>query len=263
MVKKIIRGILLLGLMLSFWISYAAFGQTEKPIPNYQIIYDSMVAMEDALVRQLNEANISFSYIPGFGSVFICEVQGNLKKINEQVIELIKSFKPMLKIEGKENMCVVIKYSGELKKEEYVIVAPKMNIADVKKWEIFSSAIEASAQLIQIIENITPKKAYSLIQSYRQGCPYCRKNFIIIDIRTPGECKSGHIENTINLNYYSKTFKDELDKLDRSKTYLIYCRTGGRSGMALDTMKKLGFTKVYNMLGGITQWEAEGLPITK
>jgi len=222
-----------------------------------------MVTMEDALLRQLNEANISFSYVPGFGSVFICEVQGNLKKINEQVIELIKSFKPMLKIEDKENICVVIKYSGELKKEEYVIVVPKMNIADIERWKIFSSGIETSAQLIQIIENITPKKVYSLIQSYRQGCPCCRGNFIIIDVRTPEEYANGHIENAINLNYYSKTFKDELNKLDRNKTYFIYCRTGGRSGMALDTMKELGFTKVYNMLGGITQWEAEGLPTIK
>ncbi len=71
---------------------------------------------------------------------------------------------------------------------------------------------------------------------------------------------NGHIENAINLNYYSKTFKDELSELDKSKTYLIYCRSGRRSGIALDIMKELGFTEVYNILGGITQWEAEGLP---
>ncbi|MEA1963508.1 MAG: rhodanese-like domain-containing protein [Candidatus Aerophobetes bacterium] len=263
MVKKIIKEVLLLFLILGFWINYTAFSQTEKPIPNYQTIYDSMVTMKNVLAGQLNEANVSFSYIPGFGSIFICEVQGNLEKIIEQETELIKSFEPLLKIEDKESICVVIKYEGKPKKEEYVIVAPKMSIADVEGWKIFSSGIGTSAQSIQIIEDITPEKVYSLIQSYRQGCSCRMKNFGIIDVRTPEEYANGHIENAINLNYYSKTFRDELDKLDRSKTYFIYCRSGIRSKKALNIMKELGFTKVYNMLGGITQWEAKGLPTTK
>jgi len=115
----------------------------------------------------------------------------------------------------------------------------------------------------KIIENITPEKAYSLIQSYREGCPCNRENFVIIDVRTPEEYANGHIENAINLDYYSKTFKDELDKLDKNKAYLIYCRSGRRTRTVLDIMKELGFTEVYNMLGGITQWEAKGLPIIK
>lgn len=115
----------------------------------------------------------------------------------------------------------------------------------------------------QIIENITPEKAYSLIQSYREGCPCNRENFVIIDVRTPEEYANGHIENAINLDYYSETFKDELNKLDKNKAYLIYCRSGRRTGTVLDIMKELGFTEVYNMLGGITQWEAKGLPIIK
>ena len=72
----------------------------------------------------------------------------------------------------------------------------------------------------QIIENITPEKAYSLIQSYREGCPCNRENFVIIDVRTPEEYANGYIENAINLDYYSKTFKDELNKLDKNKAYL-------------------------------------------
>mgnify|MGYP001079358811 CR=1 FL=1 len=263
MVKKIIREVLLLGLILGFWISYAAFGQTEKPIPNYQTIYNPMATIKDALVRQLNEANISFGYVPEFGSVFICEIQGNLEKMNEQTLELIKSFGSLLEIEDKENVCVIIKYSDELGTEEYVIVAPKMNIADVERWEIFASNTGESMQLIQIMENITAKKAYSLIKSYHQGCPCHRKNFVIMDVRTPEEYTEGHIVDAINLNYYSKTFKNELNKFDKNKTYLVYCRSGRRSGIALNIMKELGFTEVYNILGGITQWEAKGLPIIK
>jgi len=110
----------------------------------------------------------------------------------------------------------------------------------------------------QIIEDITAKEAYALIQNDAEN-----QTFIIIDIRTPEEYTNGHIENAINLDYYSKTFRDELNKLDKNKTYLIYCRSGHRSGMALGIMNELGFREVYNMLGGITQWKAEGFPTTK
>jgi rhodanese-related sulfurtransferase len=248
-----IREILLVGLALGFCISHTAFAQSKKPIPNYQTVHRSMVAMKNALEGQLGEDNVSFGYLPGFGSIFVCEVEGSLEKMNEEARESIRSLGPLIEIEEKENVCVVIRYGGELIKEEYLIVAPKMNIADVERWKIFSSEAETSTELIQTIENITPKKAYNLIQSYREGCPCRRKDFVIIDVRTPEEYADGHIENAINLDYYFKAFEDELNKLDKNKTYLIYCRSARRSGMALDTMKAVGFTKVYNMLGGIIQ----------
>jgi rhodanese-related sulfurtransferase len=262
MVKKV-REVLLVALALGFCVSHAAFAQAEKPIPNYQTVHRSMVAVKSALEGQLGEANLSFGYIPGFGSIFVCEFEGNLEKIDEEARESIRSLSPLIEIENEENVCVVIRYGGELIKEEYVIVVPKMSIADVERWKIFSSETETSTQPIQTIENITSEKAYSLIQSYREGCPCRREDFVIIDVRTPEEYADGHIENAINLDYYSKAFEDELNKLDRNKIYLIYCRSARRSGMALDTMKELGFTKVYNMLGGIIQWKAEGFPTIK
>ena len=110
----------------------------------------------------------------------------------------------------------------------------------------------------QIIEDITPREAYDLIQNNQEN-----PNFVIIDIRTAEEYASGYIENAINLDYYAATFTEELDKLDKDKTYLIYCRSGRRAGSALEIIRELGFRRVYNILGGITQWEAEGLPIVK
>lgn len=110
----------------------------------------------------------------------------------------------------------------------------------------------------QIAEDITVGEAHALTQN-NQNNP----DFVIIDIRTADEYANGYIETAINLDYYSADLKDELDKLDKNKTYLIYCRTARRSGLALDIMRELGFIEVYNMVGGITQWEAEGLPIVK
>jgi len=110
----------------------------------------------------------------------------------------------------------------------------------------------------QIIETITPQEAFTRIQDNQDN-----PDFVILDVRTPEEFADGHIENAINLDYYSEIFRDELNKLGKNKTYLIYCRSGNRSGKALDIMEELNFREVYNMVGGITKWGAEGFPITE
>ena len=107
----------------------------------------------------------------------------------------------------------------------------------------------------QIIRDITPVQAFAFIGE-NQSDP----DFILLDIRTPEEFSAERLEDAVNLvDYYSETFRQDLDKLDKSKTYLIYCRTGRRTGEALTIMKDLGFSEVYNMLGGITGWAEEGL----
>ena len=112
--------------------------------------------------------------------------------------------------------------------------------------------------LTQIIEDITPQEAFALIQN-NQNNP----DFAIIDVRTPEEFAGEHIENAINIDFRSESFWDELNKLDKNKTYLVYCRSGVRSGNALDIMAELNFREAYNMSGGIIAWKAEGLPTTK
>lgn len=111
---------------------------------------------------------------------------------------------------------------------------------------------------IQIIENITPEEAYISIQENKNN-----PNFVILDVRTPEEFLSEYIENAVNLDYYSDTFRNDLDKLDKNKTYFIYCRSGRRSENALNIMKELDFREVYNILGGIIKWKSERLPTTK
>jgi len=110
----------------------------------------------------------------------------------------------------------------------------------------------------QILEDITPQEAFTLIQE-NQNNP----DFVIIDVRTPEEFAEGYIENAVNIDFRSETFLDELNKLDKNKTYVIYCRSGRRSGGALDIMAELNFKEVYNILDGINAWKEEGLPTTK
>jgi len=109
-----------------------------------------------------------------------------------------------------------------------------------------------------ILKTISPKEASDLIVKHKSN-----PDFIILDVRTPREFKSGHIENAILLDYYSKMYTDELKKLDKTKTYLIYCRSGNRSGKTLNLIKDMGFSRVYNMDKGIKGWRSMGFSVTK
>ena len=102
-------------------------------------------------------------------------------------------------------------------------------------------------------ENITVKESHSLIQNNTNN-----SNFTILDVRTPGEFADGRIPGAVNIDYYNESFGDMLGILDRNRTFLIHCRSGARSGFALELMKELEFREVYNMLGGIIEWKEEG-----
>lgn len=86
---------------------------------------------------------------------------------------------------------------------------------------------------------------------------------VVIDVRTPGEIAQGYIEGSKIIDYNSRDFKQQLQKLDKSKTYIMYCAVGGRSGNAQSMMKKMGFGNVANLKGGIVAWQNEGLPLVK
>lgn len=90
------------------------------------------------------------------------------------------------------------------------------------------------------------------------------KKPVVIDVRRPEEYAAGHLEAAkLQLDYYAPDFKEQLAKLDKSVPYLIYCRSGHRSGLALGIMKDLGFTDVHDIEGGITAWTAAGLPVVQ
>ena len=87
---------------------------------------------------------------------------------------------------------------------------------------------------------------------------------IIIDVRTPGELASlGYIKGAEHMDIKSADFKDKIAALDKDKEYYVYCHAGGRSGSAKKMMDKLGFSKVYDLKGGITAWLGEGYEVVK
>lgn len=108
------------------------------------------------------------------------------------------------------------------------------------------------------ITAVSAKEAANLIDKHN-GDP----DFAILDIRTPGEFQSGHLPNAILIDYYSQEFTDKLSRLDKEKTYLVYCRTGNRSTRSLELFNKLKFQKIYHLSTGIRGWQLEDLPVTK
>ncbi|MEE8374241.1 MAG: rhodanese-like domain-containing protein [Dehalococcoidia bacterium] len=117
---------------------------------------------------------------------------------------------------------------------------------------------QVAAPGAQIIQDVSTVEANSMIRDHQGDA-----DFVLLDVRTSEEYADGHLEGSVLIDYYSETFSDQLDELDKTKSYVIYCRSGGRSGRAHDIMRNLGFEEVYNVLGGILQWEADGLPIVE
>ena len=69
----------------------------------------------------------------------------------------------------------------------------------------------------------------------------------VIDVRTPVEFTSGHLEGAVNFDIQGMSFMDELAPLDPTATYLVYCRSGSRAAAAVDTMKSMGIDNVTNL----------------
>ena len=84
---------------------------------------------------------------------------------------------------------------------------------------------------------------------------------IIVDVRTPEEFVSGHIEGALNIDFNSGNFANEITRLNPSENYAIYCRSGSRSGQAASIMHKAGFHDVSNLNGGVIDWTNAGLPL--
>lgn len=83
-------------------------------------------------------------------------------------------------------------------------------------------------------------------------------NSIVIDVRTQDEVDAGMIPNSIHIDIYKgQGFIDEINQLDKAKSYYVYCRSGARSGQACTLMNQLGFENAYNLVGGINDWKGE------
>lgn len=77
----------------------------------------------------------------------------------------------------------------------------------------------------------------------------------LVDVRTPEEHETIHIVGSENIDFMSPTFVEDIEKLDKSKPVIIYCRSGNRSAKCAKQMKEAGFELIYDLEGGISKWE--------
>ena len=106
----------------------------------------------------------------------------------------------------------------------------------------------------QVVQNIKAEK-FQESSALNDG--------IIIDVRTAAEFNSGHIKDATNIDFYAIDFTDKLKIVRKDIPIYVYCRSGGRSSSAAKEMEKLGFSEVYNLLGGIGSWNSKGYKTIK
>ncbi len=85
----------------------------------------------------------------------------------------------------------------------------------------------------------------------------------ILDVRTPDEFDTEHINDAVNINWNGDNFVSEVEKLDKTKPVFVYCERGGRSKKASEKLKELGFTAIYELDGGFMKWSSEGFKSNK
>jgi rhodanese-related sulfurtransferase len=90
------------------------------------------------------------------------------------------------------------------------------------------------------------------------------RDTILVDVRTTDEYTASHLANAHQADFrQTQNFSSYLDTLNKNANYLLYCRTGIRSGQAKKIMQTKGFTHVADLAGGITAWTNSGLPVVK
>jgi len=121
-------------------------------------------------------------------------------------------------------------------------------LANLDGYDIDGNKITAEKSS-QNIRSISPVEFQNLAES---------GEYVIIDIRTPAELlpeNGGQLfDEILNIDFYKPDFRENLAKLDPDENYLIYCRSGSRSGKTLKIMKEMGFKNVANLDGGRNAW---------
>lgn len=99
------------------------------------------------------------------------------------------------------------------------------------------------------------------VKEFENEVKKLENNAILLDVRTKKEVKEGYINGMINIDFYNDDFETEINKLDKNKTYYVYCAAGGRSYKAAKMLNEKGIKNVYNLNGGIIAWRNEGKKI--
>lgn len=81
---------------------------------------------------------------------------------------------------------------------------------------------------------------------------------VVLDVRTAKEFATGHVPGAKNIDFYADDIDKQLQALDKTKTYYVMCRSGGRSGMTCEKLAGFKFPHFLNVEGGMLAWKKAG-----
>ena len=117
----------------------------------------------------------------------------------------------------------------------------------------FAVLFNCKAQDDDMVTHVTPDELQLILKA--QG------DIPVLDVRTSKEFKTGHLANAENMDFLSDGFSKLLEGLDKNEPLVIYCKSGRRSGKSLSVFRTQGFTKIYNLEGGILNWKSKGFEV--
>lgn len=111
--------------------------------------------------------------------------------------------------------------------------------------------------ILSSIFGIKPKQndALKLLNAQTFKDAVENKKVQLIDVRTPGEFMSGHIEGAKNIDFYSGKFNVDFNKLNKETPVYLYCRSGSRSRQTAKKLASMGFKEIYDLQGGILNYK--------
>lgn len=128
----------------------------------------------------------------------------------------------------------------------YLAILSSILISCQAKQEGSTKSTSEESVVKQPYKDITVKEA---MRFHEQG------DVVFLDVRTPEETSEGIIPGAVIADFRSDSFKQQVSALDKSKSYVVYCRSGGRSVKASNIMSEAGFTELMNMKGGYNSWK--------
>lgn len=129
-----------------------------------------------------------------------------------------------------------VKNNEEIKTDQTVIKSPAVRDGNVIRQKVTVGGNQTQNS------NIDAITALKMMEQ--------NPNTKVIDVRTPKEVAEGIYPNAMHININDADFKSKISKLNKEDSYIVYCKSGGRSGKAVSMMRALGFNKSYNMMDG-------------
>jgi rhodanese-related sulfurtransferase len=83
----------------------------------------------------------------------------------------------------------------------------------------------------------------------------------LVDVRTTGEYKQGHLPNALNIDFLDPNFEVNIQQLDKTKPVIVYCQRGSRSAKCASQLIVNGFVKIYDLDLGFSKWKSLGFEV--